>query len=505
MRPGRPLEGAGNGVPRWMIAASGPVTDRRYKTRLIGQPVHSNSPGGNSVSRFGAVFPQDLHKRSAKQAHRQLRDYSVAMSRTTTKRRPLVLRNANFRALWISSTAGIFGTSVAAVALPLIAAVELDASDFAVAALSGVGFLPWLLFGLPIGVLVDRYRRKPVVMAALVIRIAVLISLPVAFWLDRLTVIQLFVVSFLSGLAAVFSMLAESALVPRAVKREELIEGNGLMTGSAASADAVGRSLGGWLTSVWGASNSLLLQVAASTASLLSVATLKVQEAATPQKSGSRIFRDMKEGLQYSFSTAPLRAILLVGALWNLGGAIVVSLMVILVVRTLGESGAMLGFLTASTALGGTLGGLTVKHVTQRWGSGTVWRFSMLPAAAGYSSLLLMTPDWGMLPGFAGLFLAGYAISMNVVVSTSFRQRVCPPGMLGRLGSASRMVTWGMLAVAGVIGGFLVEALGIRGAILTGLAIAFLAPAVAAFGPLRGIRDLEDLEPEPADETLEVH
>ena len=428
------------------------------------------------------------------------------MSRTPREQRPLVLRNANFRGLWISSTAGIFGTSVAAVALPLIAAVELDASNFAVAALSGVGFLPWLLFGLPIGALVDRYRRKPLVMAALVIRIAVLMTLPVTFWLDRLSVLQLFVVSFLSGLAAVFSMLAESALVPLAVKREELIEGNGLMTGSAASADAVGRGLGGWLTGAWGASNSLLLQVAASTVSLASVASLKVQETRTASDNpgAARIFRDMGEGLRYSFSTAPLRTILLVGALWNLGGAIVVSLMVILVVRTLGESGAMLGFLTASTALGGTLGGLTVKRVTQRWGSGTVWRFSMVPAAAGYASLLLMTPGWGMVPGFVGLFLAGYAISMNVVVSTSFRQRVCPPGMLGRLGSASRMVTWGMLAIAGVIGGVLVESLGIRAAVLVGLGIAFLAPAAAAFGPLRGIRDLEDLEPEPVETGLEV-
>jgi MFS family permease len=412
-----------------------------------------------------------------------------------TKPRPLVVRNANFRALWVSSTAGIFGTSVAAVALPLIAAVELNASDFAVAALSGVGFLPWLLFGLPIGALVDRYRRKPVVMTALVLRIAVLLSLPVAFWLDRLTVTQLFVVSFLSGLAAVFSMLAESALLPRAVPREELIEGNGLMTGSAASADAVGRSLGGWLTGAWGASNSLLLQVGASAASLASVATLKVSETVAEPGAPSRIFRDMGDGLRYSFSTAPLRTILLAGALWNLGGAIVVSLMVILVVRTLGESGAMLGFLTASTALGGTLGGLTVTRATQRWGSGTVWRFSMIPAVLGYASLLLMTPGWGLVPGFIGLFLAGYAISMNVVVGTSFRQRVCPPGMLGRLGSASRMVTWGMLAIAGVIGGALVDPLGVRGAIIAGLGIAVLAPAVAAFGPLRSIKHLEDLEP----------
>lgn len=428
------------------------------------------------------------------------------MSRKLTKRRPLLVRNANFRALWVSSTAGILGTSVAAVALPLIAAVELQASDFAVAALSGVGFLPWLLFGLPIGVVVDRCRRKPVIVIALIVRILVLASLPVACWFGVLTVTQLFAVSFLSGLAAVFSMLAEAALIPRAVAREELVEGNGLMTGSAASADALGRGFGGWLTGAWGASNSLLVQVAASAVSLVSISSLKVRETLPAAPARQRIRRDMSEGLRYAFSTAPLRAILLAGALWNLGAAVVVSLLVILVVRTLGESGAMLGFLTASTAVGGTVGGLTVKRLAARWGSGVLWRFSLLPAVAGYSTVLLISPGWGMLPGFAGLLLAGFAISVNVVLATTFRQRVCPPRMLGRLGSASRMVTLGMLAVAGVVAGVLVSALGVRGGITAGLAIALLAPLVALFGPLRAVRNLEDLEPapEPAQEPEEL-
>ena len=427
--------------------------------------------------------------------------YCVAMvsNPAPRKHKHLVLRNANFRALWLSSTVGILGGSVTAIALPIIAAVELGASDFAVAALSGMGFLPWLLFGLPVGVMVDRHRRRPVILISLVLRVLLLATLPVAYWLGVLTTFQLFVVSFLTGLAAVCFTLAEAALIPRAVEREELIEGNGLMTGSGASADAVGRGLGGWLTSAIGASNSLLVQVAASGASFAAILRLKVDEQLPAARGERHIWREMGSGLRYTLSTTPLRVLLLVAALWNLGGNIVVSLLVLLVVRTLGQNGTWLGFLMAATALGGTIGGLTVKWLSDRFGSGVVWRFSMFPAAAGYASLLLMTPGWGMLPGFFGLFLTGLAISMNIVVSTSFRQRVCPPDMMGRLGSATRMVSWGMLAVASLAAGVLATTVGVRRGIITGIVLALLAPLIASCGPLRGVRHLEDLEPGPVD------
>lgn len=421
--------------------------------------------------------------------------YSVSMVMLSAPRRHLVLRNANFRALWVSSTMGILGGSVTAVVLPVIAAVELGASDFAVAALSGMVFLPWLLFGLPVGVVVDRRRRRPVILVSLVARVVLLATLPVAYWLGVLTTAQLFVVSFLAGLAAVYFTLAEAALIPRAVSKDELVEGNGLMTGSGASADAVGRGLGGWMTQAVGASNSLLVQVVASIASFVAILGLKVQETLPVSSEKPHIWREMNSGLRYTLSTTPLRVLLLVAALWNLGGNIVVSLIVLLVVRTLGENGTWLGFLMAATAVGGTVGGLTVKRLADRFGSGVVWRYSMFPAALGYCTLLLMTPGWGMLPGFFGMFLTGLAISMNIVVSTSFRQRVCPPEMMGRLGSATRMVSWGMLAVASLVAGVLATTVGVRGGIILGIAIAVLAPVVASMGPLKGVQHLEDLEP----------
>jgi MFS family permease len=418
------------------------------------------------------------------------------MSAGESKKRHLVVRNRNFRALLISSTSGVLGNAVAAVALPIIAARELDASNFEVAALAGMTFLPWLLFGLVIGVWVDRLPRKPVMLVSLVVRVLALALLPVGYWLEFLSTPLLFAVAFVAGLASVFFQLADAALVQQAVTPDELMEGNGLITGSGAAADAAGRSVAGWLTAVAGASNTLLVQVGASVISLVAIQRLDVKEIVQPS-SDRRIILEMRDGLKYTFSTAPLRAILFNAALWNLGGNIVASLLVLLVLRTLGESEIWLGLLLAAASVGGAVGGVTAHALGERLGSGPLWRWSMVPGVLGYASLLFMTPGWGMVWGLVGLFVMGASVSWNIVVGTSFRQRVCPPGMMGRLGAASRTVSWGMLALASLIAGILAEAVGIREAVLIGVLVACTAPLVALLGPLRSIKRLEDLVEAP--------
>lgn len=304
-----------------------------------------------------------------------------------TGRQHLVLRNRNFRALVVSGTVGVFGNAVAAVALPVIAAVELQASNFEVAALAGMTFLPWLLFGLVIGVWVDRLPRRPVMVAALCVRIGILTLLPVGYWLDFLTTPLLFLAAFVAGVSSVFFQLADAALVQQAVTPDELMEGNGLITGSGAAADAAGRSVAGWLAGAAGASNTLVLQVLTSIISLVALQRLDVREVTQPPTE-RRILREMNDGLRYTFSTAPLRAILFNAALWNLGGNIAASLIVLLVLRTLGESEVWLGALLASASIGGAVGGMTATAMGERFGSGPLWRWSMVPGVAGYASLL---------------------------------------------------------------------------------------------------------------------
>ena len=107
--------------------------------------------------------------------------------------------NRDFLRLWSAQTVSQFGTQVSLLALPLVAIVALGESTLKVALLTTVEFLPFLLFTLPAGVWVDRLPRRPILVAADLLRMAALASIPVAYWLDALTIWQLYVVGFVVG------------------------------------------------------------------------------------------------------------------------------------------------------------------------------------------------------------------------------------------------------------------------------------------------------------------
>ena len=123
-------------------------------------------------------------------------------------------------------------------ALPLVAIVILRESAFAVAMLGMVEFLPFLLFSLPAGVWVDRLRRKPILVLADILRAAALVSVPIAYWLDVLTIWQLYVVGFVVGVGTVFFDVAYQSYLPTLVKRDELSDGNSKLEISRSAANS---------------------------------------------------------------------------------------------------------------------------------------------------------------------------------------------------------------------------------------------------------------------------
>lgn len=108
----------------------------------------------------------------------------------------------DFRAFWAAETISQFGSQVTFLALPAVAIVVLDVSAFKVALMTTVEFLPFLLFTLPAGVWVDRLRRRPILVLGNLGRVAALATVPVAHWLDALTIWQLYGVGFAAGVCS---------------------------------------------------------------------------------------------------------------------------------------------------------------------------------------------------------------------------------------------------------------------------------------------------------------
>ena len=156
-------------------------------------------------------------------------------------------RHRDFRNLWAAETVSVFGSQISQLALPLVAVIILEASVFEVALLGVIEFAPFILISLPAGVWVDRMRRKPILVTADVGRALLLASIPVAYWLDALTIWQLYVVGFLVGVLTVFFDVSYQSYLPSLVEREQLVEGNSKLEISRSAASSPGPGLAGVL------------------------------------------------------------------------------------------------------------------------------------------------------------------------------------------------------------------------------------------------------------------
>ncbi|HEX9411540.1 MAG TPA: MFS transporter [Actinomycetota bacterium] len=134
--------------------------------------------------------------------------------------------HGDFVRRWGGQTISLLGSQITLLALPLTAILVFKALAFQVGTLSTVEFLPFMLLGLPVGVWVDRFRRRRILVAADVLRLVVIGSVPLAYALGVLRLAQLYVVGFLSGIGTVFFDVAYGAYLPALVDRTRLVEGN---------------------------------------------------------------------------------------------------------------------------------------------------------------------------------------------------------------------------------------------------------------------------------------
>ena len=173
-----------------------------------------------------------------------------------------LLRQRNFRLLWIGETISGAGSSMAVVGVPLAAVTVLRASTFAVAALTAAAYLPWLVIGLSAGAWVDRLQARPLMIGCDVISALLYASLPAAAWLGVLSTGQLVVVALLAGTANVFFATAYQVCLPSLVTAAELVAGSARLQGGASVAAIAGRGFAGLAAQAVGAVAALLFNAA---------------------------------------------------------------------------------------------------------------------------------------------------------------------------------------------------------------------------------------------------
>jgi MFS family permease len=402
-------------------------------------------------------------------------------------------RHSDFLRLWSAQTVSEFGGQITLLALPLAAILVLHATTFEVAVLSTVDLLPFLLFGLPAGVWVDRLPHRPVLVVADLGCAITLVSVPLAYAFNVLTLAQLYVVGFLTGSLTVFFSLAYHAYLPVLLERERLMDANAKLETSRTLAQTGGPAAGGGLVSLFSAPAAILGDALSFLVSGLVILSIKHREQVEPtEPSGQKrdLGRELREGLGYVWRDPILRANVYSAGLANFAYGLVWAILLVFAVRLLGLHADVIGLILALGQAGGILGALTARRIANKFGIGPTMIGAM--ALCGPAVFLIaVAPRSLPAPLLAlGWGLWSFAVPIAGVVGVSTRQALVPQRLQGRVAGSVRWVIRGIVPVGSLAGGALAASIGLRPTLGIGAAISFVAFIPILLSPYRRLHHL---------------
>ncbi|GAB4082137.1 MFS transporter [Modestobacter muralis] len=360
-----------------------------------------------------------------------------------------------FWRLYTASAASNLADGVIRVALPLLAAT-LTRDPVQVAALSSLAFLPWLLFALPAGAVVDRVDRKRAMAAANAVRALALGGLAVTALTGTTSLAALYAVAFTIGVAETFYDSAARAMLPQVVAREQLDRGNGLLTtAEEASQGFLGAPLGSLLFAL---AVAVPLLSTAGGFLLAAVLVLGIAGRHRPARAdGPRttIRRDVAEGVGWLWRHRFLRGLTVVSAGTSLVQSTTTGVLVLYALDDLGVSEAGYGLLLTASGVGAVLGGLAAAPLAGRIGrTATLVAGSVIAALA---TVGMAATGNAVVAGV--LYGAGAAgVMFWNVLTMSLRQALIPEALFGRVQGGYRTLVWGGIPLGALAGGLLADA-----------------------------------------------
>ncbi|MGH3320018.1 MAG: MFS transporter [Streptosporangiaceae bacterium] len=407
---------------------------------------------------------------------------------TSTEPRSL-LRDGGFRRLFAAAIGSTLGTEISHVALPLLAVMALHATAGQVGLLATLSTLPFLLIGLPAGAWVDRVRRRGVMIAADLARGLLMASLPVAWWLGRLTIEQLYLTVLLAGAATVFFDVASLSYLPHLVTRRRVQEGNSALVSVYAGGSVAGNSAGGFLVQLLTAPATVAVDAVSYLWSAACLAGIRRPEPRPEANGDARLARDIRDGLTFVLEHPLLRSIAVKGALTNLAIQVTVTMLPVLFVGELGLPAGILGAYLAVGGVGTFLGARASGRIGRRLGQGrTPWILGLVMAPLVFLVPLIEPGPW--LWAAMGAWLAvTFGVGVDNVVLVSFRQRCTPDRLLGRMNATMRFLLTGALAVGAGLGGLVGQLVSVRAALWVGAAVLAVSWLPLFFSPMRTMRD----------------
>ena len=368
-----------------------------------------------------------------------------------------LLRDAVYRRLWLSVLISSVGGQVTLLALPLTAALLLQATPTQMGVLTAIETLPFVLFSLPAGVWLDRVRKLPVyIVGELTIALAVA-SVPLVWWLGALNMTWLYAVGFALGAVATTAGSAAQIVLTQVVPRERLVEAHARNALATSTAEVAGPGAAGVLIRLVGPPIALLLDALMVLASAAILRGLPVREQRPPQ-SGADFWRDLRDGLRFVRREHLLLALALVVGCWQLCHHAAQVVVILHATRSLSLSEQAIGLCYAGLGVGTLLASALGHRVSQRFGPGPSLLIGFAASGLGWLlPALLPTGAWGVAAFAAMLVLGGVGGVLIFINFLALRQAVTPAPLLGRMTATMRWLILLPAAPGALLGGLIAE------------------------------------------------
>ena len=409
-------------------------------------------------------------------------------------RLPWLLRGG-FGRLFLGQAVSVVGSQVTFLALPIAAVFLLGATPGAMGLLGALDNLPYLLFGLGVGVLVDRRRRRVLMISADLVRAASVGSIPIAYALGRLSFVQLCVVVFIVGASNIVFDVAAQAQMPDLVAPDRLVSANASLQTTASLSTVAGPGLAGQLIALVGAPMAILVDAVSYVASAAFIRSIHEPEARrAPSEESARA--QIAAGLRHVRSDGRLVGLAGAASTMSLAVNAIFAVWVYYLATRLGWSAASIGMLYTFVGLSGAAGAVLMPIAAGRVGIGRVLAAMPIVTALGLAPLPVAveagasgTLTDAILVG--GSLVFGLGLVSFAVLSAGLRQTLAPEAARGRVLGTLRFFEWGSMPIGSLIGGALGQAFGPSVAIEFG-AIAFATGAAwIVFSPLFSMREPE--------------
>lgn len=381
------------------------------------------------------------------------------MTASVIRGHPPLWQNRDYLLLWTGQTVSILGTQMSQLAFPLLV-LALTGSAAQAGFVTAVRTVPWLLFALPAGALVDRWPRKRTMILCSAGGAVALGSIALAYALGVLTIGQIVVVSFIEGTLALFFGLAESSALPQVVSREQLPAAVAQQQAQYSVGGLLGPPLGGVL---FGIAQLLpfLVDSASYAVSAIALRLIRRPLPGAAQAEGRSLRAEIGEGVGWLWRQPLVRYMaFLTGALNFTSG---LDLIVIVIAQARGASAAAIGLLFALGGAGGVLGAVLAPRIQRRFGFGQViigltwFSVGVFFLFAGAQSLVAI----------AAILIVFFTVMPSYdTVQYSYRLALIPDALQGRVNSAFRLVALGMQPLGLALTGVLLERIGATSTLL---------------------------------------